>query len=237
MTVHVHCPRCGCNFQRPDSSLNSTLPCPDCGQGLRVGNAQTEHARRTDGWKFYDMVKNEMSLFERYVLYRHEINAIKASLLPGNQELILEFLHGSGGILDASGKHMPNIDRLTLLVVTPSRMLYAVGRLATEIPFQDITNIAWQGEELHLILRDDEGIGPKIGYSGMWVRPDGQWAAAQKAALQFSLRDQMGNQEGQPRAAQPNKQSDEVTSPLESPSPFDEAAFLRRTNEEGAAWH
>jgi tetratricopeptide (TPR) repeat protein len=166
-------------------------------------------------------------------LYRREIGAVRGLLLPGNRELVWEFLRGMGGVLDVTGKHVRDTDKPCLLAVTPLRIVFAVGRLADVIEFQDLAQISWQGEELHLGFRDEEGLGAKVGISGIWVRPDGHWPVQQMTALQLRIRERTG------RHAQPTNQvahpSDEATSPPESPSAFDEAAFLRRMNEKGEA--
>jgi tetratricopeptide (TPR) repeat protein len=239
MTVHVHCPRCGCDFQRPDSCLNSTLPCPDCGQGLRVGGKVPEPLGQPEGWKFDDLVKDGMNLLERYVLYRREINAVRASLQPGNQELVWEVLHGYGGVLDTSDKHVPDTEKPTLLAEMPLRIVFAVGRLANVIEYRDLAHIKWEGEELHLAFRDDEGLAAKLDASGIWVRPSGRWPVLRKTALQLRIRERMQGLEGPSDATPLTRQADhrpnEATSPPESPAPFDEAAFLRRMNEKGEA--
>ena len=190
---------------------------------------------RSEGWKFDDMVKDAMGLLDRHVLYRHEIGAVRGLLLPGNQELVWEFLWGIGGALDTTGKHVPDTDKPCLLALTPLRIVSAVGRLADVIEFQDLAQINWQGEELHLGFRDEEGLGAKVGVSGIWLRPDGQWSAERRTALELRIRERIGGPGLPPVGAQPINQvvhpSHEATSQPETPTPFDETAFLRRMNE------
>jgi tetratricopeptide (TPR) repeat protein len=133
---------------------------------------------------------------------------------------------------------VPDTEKPTLLADTPLRIVFAVGRLGNVIEYQDLAHIKWEGEELHLAFRDEEGLA-KIDASGIWVKPSGQWPLQRKTALQLRICERIQGLEGPSGAAQPTTQADhrpdEATSPPESPAPFDEAAFLRRMNEKGEA--
>ena len=197
MHIEIRCSRCGCKFERPESLLGSIIPCPDCGQRLRVGAANVRSDTGCSLYPFDKMLETKMSWLSR-IIYRKEIAAVREAVVEREKGLVTDIIFGDAGILDGQRVHAEGLEGKSVWALTDRALVMGRGALVESIEYVDIRDSLWKDDEFHLVL---EAPYPQEGFdfSGLWLRPAGDVSLACKKAIQAVIAHLMAAQ----RAANP----------------------------------
>ncbi|MCH8344526.1 MAG: hypothetical protein IH983_11115 [Planctomycetes bacterium] len=120
-------------------------------------------------WNFDRFLKSQIGFFQRRTLFRHAIKAFRTDLLPVEYESIEELMHGFGWAADRNMNRVPESDCLSILVLTPFRVVIGGGRLTCDISYEEIEDCFWQQNDLCISVRSEDS-----EYAGIRFEPMSQ---------------------------------------------------------------
>jgi hypothetical protein len=131
-------------------------------------------------WNFDRFLKSQIGLPKRLTFYRKAIRSLKTDLTASEKESIEEMMYGFGWGADIDMRRVPETDCISIMVVTPTRILIGAGELTTGIEYHHIANCLWIEGDFCLESKEKE---PGVG--GIRFQPiSHKWTKPRRAALQ-----------------------------------------------------
>jgi hypothetical protein len=130
-------------------------------------------------WNFDRFMKSQIGLLNRLTFYRKPIRSLKTDLTASEKESIEEMMYGFGWMADSDMRRVPETDCISIMVVTPTRILIGAGELTTSFDYHDIANCLWIEADFCLEANQKE-----LGMGGIRFQPlSDKWPEPRRAAL------------------------------------------------------
>ncbi|MBW8015050.1 MAG: hypothetical protein FVQ82_02615 [Planctomycetes bacterium] len=120
------------------------------------------------GWNLNRLFRSQVGLFYRLAFYRKPINALKRDLTTQEKESIEAMICGLGWVADSNMARVPETDCISIMVVTPIRIVMAAGELTTDIEYHEIADCYWIEDDFCLEAMEKE---KELGMSGFRYSP------------------------------------------------------------------
>ncbi|MBL7188976.1 MAG: hypothetical protein ISS70_21830 [Phycisphaerae bacterium] len=130
-------------------------------------------------WNFDRFLKSQIGLLNRLSFYRKPIRSLKTDLTASERETVEEMMYGFGWGADSDLRRVPETDCISIMVVTPTRILIGAGELTTGIEYHHIANCLWIEGDFCIESKEKE---PGVG--GIRFQPiSDKWTKQRRAAL------------------------------------------------------
>ena len=130
-------------------------------------------------WNINRFLKSQFGLLDRLTFYRKPIRSLKRDLTTLERGSIEEMIYGFGWMADINMKRVPETDCISIMVVTPTRILIGAGELTTGFEYRDITNCFWIEGDFCFEAKEKV-----IGFGGIRFEPrSDKWNEPRRAAL------------------------------------------------------
>ena len=137
------------------------------------------------GWSFDRLLRSQIGFFKRLTFYRKPIKALKTDLTTQEKESIEAMMCGFGWVANSNMGRVPETDCISIMVVTPIRIVMAAGELTTGIEYHEIANCFWIEGDFCLEAKEKE---KELGIAGFRYEPishnSDNWTEPRRASFQ-----------------------------------------------------